>query len=223
MANSILIIGPSGSGKSSGMRNLNHKETFCLSVLDKPLPFKGYRKHYKPIKNWDDNEGNYYATDDWQRIIKCIRMVNEKRPEIKVLVLDDMQYVLASEFMRRSAENGYAKYSELANHYWQIINAAQSCRDDLVTIFISHNEVDNNGVSKIKTIGKLLDEKITIEGMFSTVLESRSTDDGYFFVTQNDGMSTCKSPFQMFDSKLIDNDLNFVIEKMNEYYNGENE
>jgi hypothetical protein len=141
----------------------------------------------------------------------------------KVLVLDDMQYVLASEFMRRSAENGYAKYSELANHYWQIINAAQSCRDDLVTIFISHNEVDNNGVSKIKTIGKLLDEKITIEGMFSTVLESRSTDDGYFFVTQNDGMSTCKSPFQMFDSKLIDNDLNFVIEKMNEYYNGETE
>lgn len=221
MSNSILLIGPSGSGKSSSIRTLDPKSTFIISVLDKPLPFKGYKKLYKPIKNWEDMEGNYYATDDWQRILKCLQVVNKTREDIKVLVIDDIQYILANEFMRRSNENGFSKFSELANHYWQIINAAQASRDDLTTVFMSHNEVDNCGISKIKTIGKLLDEKITIEGLFATVLQSVSNENGYFFMTQNEGISTCKSPLGMFEDKLIDNDLKMVIETMNNYFNEE--
>src|ERR1700684_577226 len=108
MSDSILIIGPSGSGKSSSLRNLDPNKTFVLSVIDKPLPFKGYTKHYKAIKNWDDTEGNYFASDDWQRILKCLRMVNSNRPDITVMVIDDIQYILANEFMRRSSELGFA-------------------------------------------------------------------------------------------------------------------
>jgi len=219
MSNTVLIIGPSGSGKSSSMRNLDPTTTFVLSVLDKPLPFKSYKKNYIPIKGWDDTTGNYYASDDWIRILKCIEMVNKNRPEITTLVIDDMQYVLANEFIRRCSEKSFDKYNELANHYWQIINAANSCRSDLITFFFSHNEVDNTGRSKIKTIGKLLDEKITIEGMFTTVLNTAVIDGKYQFITQNDGFNTTKSPYGMFDDNAIDNDLNIVIEKLTEYFN----
>lgn len=221
MSTSLLVIGPSGSGKSSSISNLNPETTFILSVLDKPLPFKGYKKHYAPIKGWDDIEGNYLATDDWQRIVKCIQMVNKNRPEISVMVIDDMQYVLANEFMRRSAETGYSKYTEMANHYWQIINASNNTRSDLMSVFISHNEVDSNGLSKIKTIGRLLEDKITIEGMFTTVLQSVCNENGYFFMTQNEGVSTAKSPRGMFEDKHIENDLYMVIEKMKNYFNEE--
>lgn len=221
MSNTLLVIGPSGSGKSTSLRNLNPKTTFIISILDKPLPFKGYKKHYKPISGWDDKSGNYLATDDWQRVIKCIQMVNKSRPEITTLVIDDLQYILANEFMRRSNERGFDKYMELANHYWLIISASMSSRQDLLSIFISHNEMDNNGKSKIKTIGKLLDEKITIEGMFSTVLHSHIVDGEYKFLTQSDGNFICKSPMGLFNSLYIDNDLQFVKESMNEYFNEE--
>lgn len=218
MSNTVLIIGRSGSGKSSSLRNLDPKSTFIISVLDKPLPFKGYKKSYVPIKGWDDKEGNYLATDDWQRIIKCIQMINQKRPEIKTLIIDDIQYVLANEFMKRSAERGFDKYSEMGMHYWSIINAAMSCRPDLLSFFLSHNEIDNNGQSKVKTIGKLLDEKITVEGLFTTVLHTFVNEDDYLFLTQSDGTHNAKSPIGMFEDKLIENDLTIVIKKLNEYF-----
>jgi len=218
MSNTVLVIGRSGSGKSSSLRNLEPKTTFIISVLDKPLPFKGYKKLYIPIKGWDDKQGNYLATDDWQRIIKCIQMINQKRPEIKTLIIDDIQYVLANEFMKRSSERGFDKYSEMGMHYWSIINTAMGCRSDLLSFFLSHNEIDSNGQSKVKTIGKLLDEKITIEGLFTTVLHTIVNDDEYSFLTQSDGTHNAKSPLGMFEEKLIENDLSLVIKKLNDYF-----
>lgn len=218
MSNTVLVIGKSGSGKSSSLRNLNSEHTFIISVLDKPLPFKGYKKLYMPIKGWDDKEGNYLATDDWQRIIKCIQMINQNRPEINTLIIDDIQYVLANEFMKRSAERGFDKYSEMGMHYWSIINSAMSCRGNLLTFFLSHNEIDSNGCSKVKTIGKMLDEKITIEGLFTTVLHTLVVDDEYLFLTQSDGIHNAKSPLGMFEEKLIENDLSFVTKKLIEYF-----
>ena len=223
MSNTLLLMGASGSGKSTATRNLDPKTTFFINVLDKPLPFKGYKKHYKPINGWDDKEGNYLATDDWQRIIKCMQIINKSRPEVTTLVIDDLQYVLANEFMRRSHERGFDKYSELANHYWQIITLANSCRSDLLTVFISHNEVDQSGKSKVKTIGKLLDEKITIEGMFTTVLHSIVIDGNFQFMTQSDGFLTAKSPIDMFSSQLIDNDLLYVKQRLESYFNDDEE
>jgi AAA domain len=219
MSNTILVIGRSGSGKSSSLRNLDSESTFIISVLDKPLPFKGYKKHYIPLKSWEDEEGNYFATDDWQKINKCIQTIDKNRPEITTLVIDDIQYVLANEFMKRSAERGYDKYSEMGMHYWSIINTAMSCRSNLLTFFLSHNEIDSNGQSKVKTIGKMLDEKITIEGLFTTVLHTQVDDGKYQFLTQSDGMHNAKSPLGMFENQLIENDLAIVIDKVNEYFN----
>lgn len=218
MSNTVLIIGRSGSGKSSSIRNLDPKSTFIISVLDKPLPFKGYKKFYIPIKGWDDKEGNYLATDDWQRIIKCIQMINQKRPEITTLIIDDIQYVLANEFMKRSAERGFDKYSEMGMHYWSIVNAAMSCRNNLLTFFLSHNEIDTNGQSKVKTIGKMLDEKITVEGMFTICFQSCILNEEYKFLTQNNGECSAKSPLGMFNDLYVDNDLLLIKECIEKYY-----
>ena len=213
MSNAILIIGPSGSGKSTAIRTLDPESTYILNVLGKPLPFKGYKKLYS------NERKNYYQTDDWTRILKCINAVNTEKPEIKTLVIDDLQYVLAGEFMRRVSERGYDKYSELANHFWQIINAVITTREDLICVLLAHNDVDHTGKSKLKTIGKLLDEKVTIEGMFTTILHSMVSDEGYRFLTQHDGTHVSKSPDGMFSEKLIPNDLKFVRDTVEKYFN----
>lgn len=223
MSNTVLVMGASGTGKSSSIKNLKPESTFIISVLDKPLPFKGYKNRYKPIKSWDDKEGHYLATDDWAKIVKCISFVDKMRPEITTLIIDDLQYVLANEFMRRSGERGFDKYSELAMHYWQIINAATASRSDLMCVFLSHNEFDANGKSKVKTIGKLLDEKITIEGMFTVVLHSVVQDGEFQFLTQTDGMHTAKSPIGMFGSQFIDNDMLHVKNCVESYFNDDGE
>jgi hypothetical protein len=121
--------------------------------------------------------------------------------------------------MRRTSEKGYDKYNELASHYWQIVNACIASRPNLLSIFLSHNEIDANGRSKVKTIGKMLDDKITIEGMFTTVLHSMICDDEYRFMTQNDGVHMAKSPIDMFADKLIDNDLLYVKQQVENYFN----
>lgn len=219
MSNAVLIIGESGTGKSTAIRNLDPKTTFIINILDKPLPFRGYKSSYKPISGWSDKEGNYFFSDDWQRIIRCIQMVDKERPEITTLILDDAQYLMANEYMRRAKEVGYAKFVELAQHVWTVINTLNSCRSDLFTFVLSHNETDQNGKSKCKTIGKMLDEKITLEGMFTIVFHSLVMDKQYKFLTQNDGYHVAKSPLGMFSTEMIDNDLLPIIEIMKSYMN----
>ncbi len=219
MSNSLLILGESGTGKSTSLRNLDPKTTFIINVLGKSLPFKGYKKHYKPITGWDDKTNNYYVSDDWSRIVKCIKMVNDERPDIRILVIDDLQYVMSFEFLRRVAEKTYDKYSEMAVHFMAIINACNACRDDLFCCLMTHNEVDNQGYSKLKTIGKLLEEKIKIEGVFTAILHSCVTPDGYRLLTNHDGMRLAKTPMDMFPEKYIDNDLKSIIETMQNYFN----
>lgn len=218
MSNTILIIGESGSGKSTSTRNLNPRETFYVNVIGKQLPFKGGKDKYIKGKDWNDKTGNYYVTDDWIKIIKCIDIVNKAMPHIKTLIIDDFQYVLANEFMRRVSEVGYSKFSEMGSHYWQIINEASAARNDLTCVLMSHSHTDETGKVKCKTIGKMLEEKITVEGMFTNILHSLHTDEGYKFLTQSDTRHMAKTPMGMFDELTIDNDLVYVLEKVNEYY-----
>ena len=219
MSNATLIIGQSGTGKSTSIRTLDPKETFIINVLDKPLPIKGYRLMYKTIANNNEKEGNYYSTDDYKRLFKSIKLVNDERPDIKVLIIDDWQYLLCNEFMNRASEKGYDKFTDIALHAWETINLLLKCRDDLMCFVLSHSEIDNRGQSKCKTVGKLLDEKITVEGMFTVVLHTKIVDGNFKFLTQNDGDHIAKSPLGMFDDKYIDNDLLFVKNKISEYYN----
>lgn len=217
MSNCVLIIGESGTGKSSSIEHLDPKETFIISALNKMLPFRGAKSNYTPVTGWDDKENNSFVSDDWERVIKMIRVVDKERPDIKVLVVDDLQYVLCREFLDRSSEKGYDKYAEMAKHYWQIIMTAISSRDDLTVFFLSHSDLDAQGKSRVKTIGKMLDEKITVEGLFNVVLHSDVDSGRYYFVTQNTGNTTAKSPKGMFDGLEIENNLALVHEAMINY------
>ena len=218
---SVLILGPSGSGKSSGIRTLDAESTFIIGVIPKPLPFRGGSKKYTAITGWNDTQGHYFASDEWQKVIKCIRMVNDNRPEITTIVLDDFNYLMANEFMRRACEKGYERFSEIARNAWLVINELSKLRDDLHSIVICHNDIDASGVSRPKTIGKMLDDKVCIEGMFSTVLHSVVLDGAYKFRTQNEGRCVSKSPMGCFDEPLIDNDLRYVVETIKNYNEGE--
>ncbi len=221
MSNTTIILGTSGSGKSTSLRNLDPKTTFICNVLDKPLPFRGYKSHYKPIIGWNDVDNNYYSTDDYVRLIRCIKMVNESRSDIKVLVIDDFNYVMCNEFMRRASEKGFEKFSEMANHVWNIFQELNATRPDLLCFVLSHSDADQTGFMKIKTIGKMLDDKVTLEGMATTVLHSLVVDGQHQFLTTHDGFHLAKSPLEMFPTKYIDNDLLPVVKAMTDYYNEE--
>lgn len=217
MSNTSLIIGESGTGKSTSLANLNPSETFIINVLDKPLPFKGYKKNYTKLST-DGKTGNYYASDDYFKLIRIIKFVNENRPDIKNLIIDDWQYTMCNEFMRRATETGFTKFTEIGQHAWSIIRELTGCREDLYCFVLSHSDTDANGRYKCKSIGKMLDEKITIEGMFTVVLHTQIMDGAYRFLTQNDGSHVAKSPAGMFEDKYIPNDLTFVKGKMASYY-----
>jgi hypothetical protein len=216
MATNTLIMGESGTGKSTSIRNLNPAETFIINVLDKPLPFKGFKNSY--IKLTKENNGNYYASDDHRAILKVIHYINEKRPDIKNVVIDDFQYVMANEYMRRAKERGFDKFTEIGQSAWGIIINIALCRDDLFFFILSHTENDASGKVKCKTIGKMIDNTITFEGMFTVVLHSMITDGKYKFLAQNDGIHIAKSPMGMFEDLLLDNDLLSIKEKMTEYF-----
>lgn len=195
----VLILGESGTGKSASLRNFKPSDLKVINVANKPLPFK--------------NKIESVATDDYRTVIKELKL-NKK----KVAVIDDAQYLMANEFMRRATERGFDKFTEIAQNFWSLVNMVKDLPDDQVVYFLAHIERDANGNEKIKTIGKLLDEKITVEGMFTIVLKTNVTDGVYSFITQNSGHDTVKSPIGMFPSIVIDNDLKYVDEKIRNYY-----
>jgi ABC-type dipeptide/oligopeptide/nickel transport system ATPase component len=213
MSNTILIIGESGSGKSSSIRNLNPSETAIINVLDKPLPFKGFKGKYNKDKL------NYLASDDHDSIRKSIAKINRDRTEIKTLIIDDFQYIMANQFMRKALERGYDKFTEIGQNAWQIIKDLTQCREDLNCYVLSHSDTDASGKVKTKTIGKMLDDKICLEGMFTIVFHALTSDNKYKFLTQNDGVHVAKSPMGMFADRLIDNDLAEINRKIDEYFN----
>jgi len=124
---------------------------------------------------------------------------------------------MANEFMRRSGERGYDKFTEIGEHAWRLVFNARLLRQDLIVIFLSHSDTDDKGKTKVKTIGKLLDDKITVEGMFSIVLNTFVEDGKYYFETQTNGSNTTKSPEEMFAERRIPNDLNLVVQSIHKY------
>jgi hypothetical protein len=201
MATVTLILGKSGSGKSASLRNLDPDATALIQVIKKPLPFKGATKWHS------------YVTDDHAKIIGAASKTSRK-----VIVIDDFQYMLANEFMRRSEERGFDKFSDIGRHTWDVFDALLKLPDDVRVYILSHTEETDAGQIKMKTIGKMLDEKITLEGMVSIVLRSVVQDRNHLFSTRNNGSDTTKAPMGMFDDELIDNDLAVVDAAICEYY-----
>lgn len=197
----VLILGESGTGKSASLRNFPAENVAVINVANKPLPFK--------------NKLESTSMDDYTEVDICL---TEYAKKYKSIVVDDAQYLMANEFMRRSTERGYDKFTDIAKNFWSLINAVKELPDDVIVYFMSHIDRDTEGHEKIKTIGKLLDEKITVEGMFTIVLKTNVTDGQYSFLTQNNGHDTTKSPIGMFPTYAIDNDLYYVDKKIRNYY-----
>ena len=217
MATLIMILGESGTGKSTSIENLDSQETFIIQVVDKPLPFRGFKSKY-PLRNKENPAGNRFISDRADKIIRILDTLN-KEQKIKNVIIDDSQYIMANEFMRRAKEKGYEKFTEIGQNFYALIDKANELREDMNIIFLHHKEISEAGISKAKTIGKLLDDKVGIEGRFSIVLTTEIEDGNYYFRTQNNGYDTCKSPKGMFADLRIPNDLDFVIKKIDEYFN----
>lgn len=217
MANLIMVLGESGTGKSTSIETLNEKETFIIQVVDKPLPFKGFKKRYS-LKTKENPKGNRFISDRADVIIKILQNLNKEKG-VKNIIIDDSQYIMANEFMRRAKEKGYEKFTEIGQNFYNLIDTANDLREDINVIFLQHTEVTDDGRKKAKTIGKLIDDKISLEGRFTIVLITEVEDGAYYFRTQNNGNDTCKSPRGMFEDLRIPNDLQYVVTKCNEYFN----
>lgn len=217
MANLIMILGESGTGKSTSIENLDSKETFIIQVVNKPLPFRGYKTKYS-LRNKENPKGNRFVSDRSDLVMKILDSLNKEKT-IKNIIIDDSQYIMANEFMRRAKEKGFEKFTEIGQNFYMLIDKANDMRDDINVIFLQHIEINDAGRVKAKTIGKLLDDKVGIEGRFTVVLMTEIEDGNYYFRTQNNGNDTCKSPKGMFEELRIPNDLKIVIDKVNEYFN----
>ena len=197
------ILGRSGTGKSYSMRNFKKDELGVVNVQGKILPFKG------------SGSFDIVNTDDSSDIVKTIKAMAKKH---KAIVVDDFQYVMANEFMRRATERGYDKFTEIAKHAWDVADCVRTLPADVIVYVMCHTDTDQDGFEKLKTIGKLLDEKIVLEGMSTIVLKTAVSDGQYMFLTQNNGKDTVKSPEGMFPAYAIDNDLKYVDQKIRSYY-----
>lgn len=200
----VLIMGESGAGKSTSLRNFEADEVGIFNVAGKPLPFRKKLNKY--------NNANY------DRILKSL-----KEHKIKRYVIDDSQYLMAFQMFDRAKETGFNKFTDIALDFRNLIQfIVTGTPEDVIVYFLHHVETTAEGKIKAKTIGKMLDEKLTVEGLFSIVLLCKTDGERHWFETQSDGYTTCKSPMEMFDRE-IDNDLKLVDKTIREYYEFESE
>lgn len=225
MGQGILVIAESGSGKSTSIENLDPKETFIINVANKPLPFRGWKSKYK-VWTKEDTSGNMANVSSPAAIQKVVQHLNERRPDIKNIVIDDFQYMSSFEFFDRSDEKGFEKFTQIGASIARISRMPKDLREDLMVFILTHSEegtdIEGRKKFKAKTIGKMVDEKLTLEGLFSIVLFAKAKKDKegvmrYIFETQNNGDNTCKSPKDMFEDFEIPNDLQLVRQAILDY------
>jgi hypothetical protein len=202
MSYATLILGESGTGKTASLRNFDPSQVLLIQPVRKPLPFKSVE--------W---KGHIYVSDSPVKIVSAMQ-----RTQAEVVIVDDLQYVLSNMFMAKRNERGFDKFTEIAGAGFDICKTASELPENKRVYILAHTQTGEDGTTRIKTIGKLLDEKIVPEGMFTTVLRTLVNQDGYFFRTQNSGADTVKSPLGLFDEALIENDLAAVDKAIVDYY-----
>lgn len=197
----VLILGESGSGKTYSIKNMDANNVGIFAVEKSLLPFKN--NGFKVAKNASYN----------------MIMQTLKEPKLKSYVIDDSQYLMVNEFFDRAKDTGYQKYTDIGLHFRNLVHHInQNIADDVIVYFLHHTEIDSNtGKTKAKTVGKMLDNYLTVEGCFNIVLNAVAEGKEHYFVTQSDGSNTAKSPEEMFDLKIA-NDLAYVDKAIREYY-----
>lgn len=202
MGVAVLVLGASGSGKSASMRNFKENDVRILNVASKPLPFRNVNKLKKADK------ATYAMIKGAVKSGKTISYV-----------VDDAQYLMAFESFNKINETGYSKFSAMAKNYEDMLRTIQEdTSPDTIVYIMQHIDKDEDGNIKAKTLGKMLDQQLTVEGLFSIVLLAKAEEGRHFFITQSDGTNPCKSPMGMFDEIEIDNDLKMVDDTIREYY-----
>ncbi len=199
MSTLVMVYGQSGTGKSTSLRNFESNEVSVVNVSGKPLPFR------KKLPTW--------STNDYGAISSVLPKIAS--PSI---VIDDATYLMVDEYMRNAKITGYQKYTDIAKHFFDLLETARNLPDNKIIYFIGHSEQADDGREHFKTIGKMLDNTVTIEGKFSIVLKTVVKDGKYYFSTQNSGQDTVKSPMGMFDEPYIENDLKAVDAAIRRFY-----
>ena len=204
MATAVLIMGESGSGKSASLRNFAPNEVSVFNVTSKPLPFKQGKTKIPKIDN---------AT--YADIANALA-----KPNKRAYVIDDAGYLLSFEMFKRANETGYSKFTDMAKNFFDMLDFINTKLPNDIIVYITMHTEDDSEMHKVKvkTIGKMLDQNLKIEGLFSIVLRAVQTEDGYKFVTRDDMVSTAKSPIGMWEEDMIDNDLKAVDTTIREYY-----
>ena len=204
MATAVLIMGESGSGKSASLRNFAPNEISVFNVTNKPLPFKQGKTKIPKIDN---------AT--YADIANALA-----NPNKRAYVIDDAGYLLSFEMFKRANETGYSKFTDMAKNFFDMLDFINTKLPNDIIVYITMHTEDDSEMHrvKVKTIGKMLDQNLKIEGLFSIVLRAVQTEDGYKFVTRDDMVSTAKSPIGMWEEDMIDNDLREVDRTIREYY-----
>jgi len=208
MSIATLILGTSGTGKSASLRNMSPVDTLLIQTIPKPLPFRS--KDWKPLSK---DGGNIIVTADAAKIVEI--MGKTTRP---IIVVDDFQYLLVTEFMARAHETGYTKFTEMAKHYYDVLTAAANLPAHKRVYLLSHTDTNESGQVKAKTVGKLLDEKVTVEGLVTIVLRTMVINSQHVFSTKNSGSDTTKTPMDLFAEEHIPNDLAAVDQAIVAYY-----
>ena len=206
MGKLVFIMGRSGTGKSHSMKNIPADRLGVINIEGKDFPFG---------KKSPAFGAETINTDNAEDIITEIDRMSKKHD---IIVVDDFQYLMANEFMRRVYEKGYDKWNEIARHAFDILKHVSTLSNNVIVYVFCHTDKDDDGYEKVKTLGKLLDDKIVLEGMSTIVLKSECVDGKYYFFTQNNGQDTVKSPEDMFPSRAIPNDLLYVDDKIRNYW-----
>lgn len=197
----VLLMGASGTGKSTSLRNLPAEETAIINVTNKPMPFR------------NKNGLKIASCTNYEQMIKAI--INTDK---RIIVVDDSSYMMTFENFDKATQKGYDKFTTMAINYYNLIETPKKCGGEKIIYFVTHEEIDENGITHPKSIGKMLSQQLVIEGLFSIVLRSMQKESQYVFQTHNDGTSVCKSPIDMFQDDFIPNDLAEVDKIIREYY-----
>jgi ABC-type dipeptide/oligopeptide/nickel transport system ATPase component len=223
MASKLIgIVGATGTGKSTSIKHLDPKETYIINVAKKELPFKGSEKLY------NSENKNYKEVDDANEITRLLRTISEKAPHIKNIIVEDSNYIMGFNIVSKATEVGYTKFSLMAKDMVELFREARKLRDDIKVFYLTHPETIEDGGDivgyKIKTAGKLIDNQVLLEGLLTVCLytyveENKDGSASYNFITNRFKKFPAKSPDGMFDEVKIPNNLQYVCDKLTEYYN----